>query len=273
VLEALFAVGAVAVGVVALLKLAPNVRALRPDGRLQATFVVVLSFIAVYTAAFIYLGLFSVISFSAKMFYPIFPLLLLLLAWALSETWKRTPRASWPRKAFVAGLATVLCTYCAINFRDIVGSRTTGGTSILEYRRIAERFEAATRQGEPLRSWFEQNVPAGGPIVASDGQSTAYALHRETVSLVSSEYSNLVWNENAVRQVMDEFHSGVLILYPNTDAESNPVQAESEFLAALLRGKVPPWLTVAAENSEVKIFQRVDAPPHAAQTRSNPPAR
>jgi hypothetical protein len=167
----------------------------------------------------------------------------------------------------------VLFSYCAVNFRDILGSQATRFSSILEFRRVAERFEARTPQGKPLRSWVEDNLPAGDPIVASDGQSTAYALQRAAVSLVSAEYSDHVWNEAAVRQVMDSFHSPVLILYPNTNAESNPVQVESEFLSGLLRGEVPSWLTVAAENSEVKIFRRVDAAAQSAQTLSNHPAR
>lgn len=258
ILEALFALGALAVGVIALLKLAPALRTARPQGRVRATLFVVPAFIGVYYAAFVYLGLFSVISYSARMFYPILPLVLLLLAWALSEAWKRIPRATWPRTAFAAGLALVMSTYCAINFRDILGSQTTSGSSISKHRRIAKRFEAATPQGEPLRAWFEQNVPAGDPIVSTDGQSTAYALQRKAVSLVSAEYSNQVWSEPAVRQVMDEFGSDVLILYPDSGAGSDPVQAESEFLTALLQGEVPPWLTVAAENSQVKIFRRAE---------------
>ena len=271
-LEAAFAVGALAVAVVVLLKLAPNVRAIRPSSRVLTTLIVIVTFSGVYTAAFIYLGLFSVISFSAKMFYPIFPLLLLLLAWVLSETWKRVPRPSWQRTAFAAGLAMALLSYCAVNVRDILGSQATRFSSILEFRRVAGRFEAPTPRGEPLRSWVEENIPAGDPIVASDGQSTAYALQREAVSLVSSEYSDHVWNEAAIRQVMDSFHSEVLILYPNTTAESNPVQVESEFLSGLLHGEMPSWLTLAAENAEVKIFRRVDAPPQSARTLSGSPA-
>ncbi|MEX2300283.1 MAG: hypothetical protein WD733_05070, partial [Bryobacterales bacterium] len=101
----------------------------------------------------------------------------------------------------------------------------------------------------------------------------AYALQREVVSLVSSEYSEQIWNEAAIRQVMDSFRSDVLILYPNTSAESNPVQVESAFLSGLLHGELPSWLTVAAENPDVKIFRRVDAPSQSAQTLSNSPVR
>jgi hypothetical protein len=93
-LEAAFVIGALAVAGVVLIKLAPDVRTIRPSSRVLTSLIVIVTFSGVYTAAFIYLGLFSVISFSAKMFYPIFPLLLLLLAWVLSETCKRVPSSS-----------------------------------------------------------------------------------------------------------------------------------------------------------------------------------
>jgi hypothetical protein len=48
---------------------------------------------------------------------------------------------------------------------------------------------------------------------------------------------------------------------------------ESQFLSGLLRGEIPSWLTVAAENAEVKIFRRADAPSQSAQTLSSSPAR
>jgi hypothetical protein len=83
VLEVVFALGALAVGVVVLLKLVPRLRDLRLNSGVRIALTVSVTFVSVYTAAFLYLGVFSVISFSDKMFYPILPLLLLLIGWML----------------------------------------------------------------------------------------------------------------------------------------------------------------------------------------------
>jgi len=86
-------------------------------------------------------------------------------------------------------------------------------------------------------------------VVATDAQATGYLLKRPTVSLVESEYSVEVWDEQRVHELMRTYDADFVVLYPRADASLVPVQRESAFLDRVLRGQLPDWLEVLAHLS------------------------
>lgn len=209
------------------------------------------TYFGIYTAGMIYLGLFSVISFGTRMFYPLLPLLLLVLGRLVSLIFLQRIFTLVERRILVATAIVATCVYLVINMRSILITAEMPPHRVVEFR-LAGPIDI----GEPLRTWIDANVPSDTVIVASDAQATGYALHRATISLLESEYSEVNWSESQVRSVMNAFNADFLILYPTAPISSVPSQQESPFLAGLLQGQLPNWLVLAAENKEVKVYRR-----------------
>jgi hypothetical protein len=91
-------------------------------------------------------------------------------------------------------------------------------------------------------------------IVANRGQASEYVLQRNTVSLITREYSDQLWDEPAMHSLMRTFGARFLILYTG-DAASTGALAESPFLTGLAQGTSPSWLTLATRNHDVLVFR------------------
>jgi hypothetical protein len=208
-----------------------------------------LVYVVVYNAGMLYLGMFSVISFGSRMFYPLLPVYLLLSGVVLTRVQASTSARS-TRLAWTAWAAIMVGSYWGINLENTMAHR-----SISSDRIVAASFALPPGTGGTLRSWFDANVPLGATVVASNGQATAYALKRKVVSLVGSNFSDQRWGEEELRTLMQQYDAGFLILYPHIDPVIEPVQQESPFLRALIAGQRPQWLQLAAENSQVMIFR------------------
>ena len=217
--------------------------------RLTAGPTLLLCYAAVYCAGMVYLGVTSVISFDTRMFYPVLPVLLLLLAVALTAAVEST--ASTPQRAlvFTGGLLLATCAYLVINARSYFTPLPPA-----PHEGIERQLEGEATSGMTLRQWLEAHVPSTATIVANRGQASAYALHRNTVSLITSEYSDQQWNEPAMRALMRRFGARYLILYTG-DAPSLVTLSESPFLAGLAQGARSDWLTPAARNHDVLVFE------------------
>ena len=208
-----------------------------------------LVYVVVYNAGMIYLGMFSVISFGSRMFYPLLPVYLLLSGLVLTRV-RALPGARSTPLAWIACAAMIVGSYWGINLENTVAHRSVPPDRVVE-----ASFAFPSRTGGSLRSWFDANVPLDAVVVATNGQATAYALKREAVSLVGSHYSDQHWDEEEVRAVMQRYGARLLILYPQTDPMIEPVQQESAFLRELIEGRRPQWLQLTAENGQVMIFQ------------------
>ncbi len=208
-------------------------------------------YIAVYFAGMIYLGVTSVISFDTRMFYPILPCILLLLGLPLSVGRARIVPSPRRRTAFAAGLLVSIAAYCSINSRSYTHPLPEPPHAI-----AARELSGTVERGLTMRSWIESHIPTTQTIVANRGQATGYLLKRNTVSLVSSEYSDQQWNETSVRSLMRTYASHFLILYAGDGGDA--VLHESAFLSSLARGQIPAWLTVAARNRDVTVFRSVE---------------
>ncbi len=208
-------------------------------------------YVAVYCAGMIYLGMTSVISFDTRMFYPLLPLALLLLARSLQRGQpapQPTPTLT-ARAAFCVGLAAATIGYLAIHARSYL---TPLGPAPHEL--IVRELRGADSSGTSMQSWISVNIPADEVTIANQGQASGYVLHRKTVALVSQQYSNQVWDAAAIHSVMQTYGARFLILYSG-DA-TDDVLHDSPFLSALAHGAPPPtWLALAARSRGVAVFR------------------
>jgi hypothetical protein len=206
-------------------------------------------FLGFYLCGLLYAGRNTVISFKdPRMLYPMGPALLLLLAALCSGV--RLPSA--PRLARALGLlllgATAAC-YGVLQFRDVVLARAQPAY----YERVQRDVSEPVGTSASLGDWLAAHVPAGQPIIAGDGQACGYLLRKNTISLVTTEYSPRPWTEDRLRQTARSYNAPVLILFPH-GRDTRTVAAESPFIDDVLNGRCPPWLTLAAENGAVKVF-------------------
>ncbi|PSH04492.1 MAG: hypothetical protein CXZ00_06615 [Acidobacteria bacterium] len=215
------------------------------------TVVLLLLLVGAYVAGMIYLGMTTMIiyNFSTRYFLPILPVVILLGTATAALAWPTYPDVRRRRAAAVLA-AVALIAYTGLNIR---------GIQMYDYRpqhlTMAAYYIEPTQDGTTLLAWVEKNIPAESVVLATDGQASAYAIKRPTISLVSPRMSHGTWDENEVRRTMATFHSRYLITYPGISDDVAPEQRESPFINSLLQGKNPSWLVRAAYNSHVSIFE------------------
>ena len=210
----------------------------------------ILIYVAVYCGGMFYLGLFSVISYGPRMFYPLLPLILLLLAMGLSQAeadWRAC--REWPLFRIVLVLGTVI--YVGEQLRMELHP---GPTAL--HRLVESWLQEPTPNGVSLRSWIEANVPKNAILLAADGQATGFVLKRTTISLIERDFSDTLWDEAQIAAVMNAYGAEFLILYPGVNSWSLSVQKESPFVNQALHEKIPAWLSVAARNPAAVVYRR-----------------
>jgi hypothetical protein len=197
-------------------------------------------YVAVYVAAMLYLGADSMISFSARMFVPILPLLLLLACGLWAHAALVFARAPWPRVH--GALSVLVAAYACVNVVVLFEV-----PDAMPHQRVSARLNAPVFSGESLRQVIEREVAPEAVLLAADGQATGFVLGRKVVSLVSPQYSDLDWNEKTVRATMIRFGARHLLVYAEQEASS-------AFLGELVRGAAPAWLKLVAENRQARLY-------------------
>lgn len=217
---------------------------------------------AVYSLGMINLGMFSVISFGTRMFFPLLPILILLAAaWGVSLLHGAATVGRTRRLTFTAAAVLGIGGYVLLNARSLARP-----LSPAPHEEMARRLNRPMQDSLTLRYWMERHIPVGQTIVASEGQALAYLTNRPVVSLASSAFSSQVWDEAAVQAIMRRYEASYLMVYPGASAAYAPVQSQSPFLAALSRDvapETPPWLNLVADNGLARVFHCPHCPPTA----------
>lgn len=198
---------------------------------------------SLYFCGMTYLGVVSVISYGTRMFFPMLPLFLLLLALPLAKV-----RALGGRDVVLVAIACVA--YVVSN------ASTLRETKAAPHELVAARLVEPTTSGTTVRAWLESHTERDEGILASNGQATAYALHRPVVSLTDAEYAELPWDAKRVNDVMDRFHLRYIVLYPQVDARVAGVQEESPFLSALVHERPAEGFKLEAKSAGAMVFSR-----------------
>jgi hypothetical protein len=197
----------------------------------------------------IYLGTCTVISFGERLFLPILPVIFILLSWLLTKSEGSLSGLHEHRTLFAMLILAVGVCYALINLRSLVREEPT-----FPHDLVRSRLMKPVTDGTPLMSWIDTHIPPDAVLVAVDGQATSYVLRRKTLSLVGSQFSNQVWSEKRIRNLMSSYGSEFLILYP--EAQDTEERArESSFIKALLDGESFSWLSMAKTNGDVTVFR------------------
>ncbi len=182
-------------------------------------------YVAVYCAGMIYLGVTSVISFDTRMFYPILPVALLLLARLLQVGEPTSQSVLAARTAFCVGLASATTGYVCIHARSYF---TTLGPAPHEL--VVRELGGAVSSGSSMQSWISATYWRRSHRSKPRPGQRVVAPHRKTLALVSQQYSNQVWDAAAIHSVMRTYDARFLILYSGEAADD--VVHDSPFLSA-----------------------------------------
>jgi hypothetical protein len=213
-----------------------------PRGEAAARAFIVATVGGLYSASMFYVGSRSVISYSARMFLPILPLLLLLLGTIVA------PVKDAPGARVVALVGCAAYALCAL--LDTPPSRSG-------HLELASRLARPMSDGTPMRAWIDAHVGPQEPLMAADGQATGHLLRRPVVSLVGNDYSDEIWSEGEIERTMERFAIRYLILYD----PATGVETESPFLSALIEGRPDRHLRLAARNDASLVFERASTGP------------
>jgi hypothetical protein len=196
-----------------------------------------------YSGCMFYAGLTTTISYEARMFVPITPLLMLLLGLALSTLLTAPPERIPPKPALFA-LGAGFCCYVVLNLTVVVRPPT-------DYRppSFARLMDSASVDGKTARAAVLELVDPARVVVANYGQAVGHLLGRPTVSLVDTNYSPLEWDEKAIHDVVDRYNAAAIVIYANNHF------MPSAFVRQLAQGEAPSWMKLVYRSSEFLVYE------------------
>jgi hypothetical protein len=190
-----------------------------------------------------YAGLTTTISYEARMFVPITPLLMLLLGVALSTLLTTPPqRISYRPAAFALGAS--FCCYIALNFTMVVRPPTDYYTPS-----VAGLMDATSPAGKTARAAVYELADPARVVVANYGQAIGHVLERPTISLVDQSYSPVEWNEKAMHDVVYQYHAAAIVIYANTNF------LPSAFIRQLAQGEAPSWMKIVYRSGDFLVYE------------------
>lgn len=219
-----------------------------------------ITLLAGYSAGMFYLGTHTVISFDARYFIPIVPEFILLCAAVFSRYWLAASKRQIRQRVRLLATAAMLG-YVFLNLYDLTSTRY-----VSIHIPLTAFYNEPTSGGIPLKNWVDTRIPPQTPVLATDGQATAYVLHHPTISTVEPAYSARRWDEEEVRRTMSTYHAKYLITYPGLSSE----QEESQFLRSLNEGEHPSWLVPTVRTANVEIFEMLTPPDSTVTSQARP---
>lgn len=232
-------------GAVTVMRSRPSLAAMLPSG---GCLLVCYGLLA--TAALIYLGKTSDISFSERMFYPLVPLYI-VGALKLVQGGTKSVASSPSHARLRVGLAVAFVVlYLGVNLREFLNPESPSAAD-----QVQAQMLKPMANGQPLLGWIDANIGRNETIAADNGQAVGYVLQRPTLSLIEAEYSTVNWDQEMILSQMNRFHARYLILDLGTTAKADPVKTESSFLAGAVCCGLTPGFHVAAENQSLKVLE------------------
>ncbi len=189
----------------------------------------------IYTAGMVYAGLTPNIVFGVRMFVPLVPICVLVLAAILFRSLRTTLPYSRERRVVWTAVVAALFIYVSLNMLcyfhrvpfDAVGP-------------VAMRLDSETSNGETARRVILKLLGSDGVMVANEGQVIGHALGVKTVSLPDPRWSSTTWDEEEIHQVLVRFRAAALVIWrPTTRAELEDLTSDQLALAA---GRSPDWM-------------------------------
>lgn len=229
------------------------------DESTRAAFALDLSMlVAVYGACMFYAGVTSIISYGARMFAPVLPLIAIIGGAVAHRIHSETFTRDRVMRVFVL---VVLIAYAVLNLRSL-RSPVFDRASI-----VNAQLAARATSGQSLREIVQRHTDSGSVLVANSGQALGYLLSRPVVSLVGPHYSTVEWDETAMRGVVDYYGAKlVLITAPNERQPDDSDLIPSSFVRALAGGASPAWLRLVERVGPVSVYQPVRLGPDPSRS-------
>lgn len=209
-----------------------------------------MAILGVYCSLMLYAGLTTVISFGSRMFFPVLPILILVVALFLHWLLPASVRAIAADRRVRLLLTGALVGYFITGF---VSSHAVPKDA--NPARINARLAARSADGSDVRAAIERLTGANGVVLANDGQMTGYVLQRPTVALVERHFTRVVWDEARVREVMERYGVSALVLSLPAAGEAREELLPSRFLELLAGGEQPAWLQQVASSSRLRVYR------------------
>ena len=115
-----------------------------------------------------------------------------------------------------------------------------------------------SEEAEPsvsVTSWLESHVKATDVIVAVEGQAVHFVVNRPVVAALEPRFSVRPMDEKTYLDVMRQYHSKYLVVFPGASPERVPEQESSVFLRALASGTAPSWLRLAVRSRDAAVYE------------------
>jgi hypothetical protein len=106
-----------------------------------------------------------------------------------------------------------------------------------------------------LTQWLESHVPETGVIVAVEGQAVHFVVHRPVAAALEPRFSARPMDAETYLDMMRQYHSRYLVVFPGAPPERVPDQESSGFLHSLAEGALPPWLSLAVHSNDAAVYE------------------
>jgi 4-amino-4-deoxy-L-arabinose transferase-like glycosyltransferase len=208
----------------------------------------------VYAACMFYAGVFSVISYGARMFLPILPVLYWIVAHLMCSAWLapgsigRRPMAVWMGGLIALHLAA----------QGLALATPLSRAKNMAYEQMAL---SDVSHGETASTVIHQLIGPNQAMLSNTGQALGQVLQVPTVSMVSTEYSNRPWDEALVREVIQRFHiTAIVVKRPAPDEADNLDVVPSPMVKAWANLQHPDWMTPRWTSERLIVYAVTGSP-------------
>lgn len=184
----------------------------------------------------------SVAADFTRYYLPVYPMILALLAAAVSLF----PANVWRAAGLGGAVLAVL----------VVQARGLGVESQTPPHVVVNRaLDQSIGTGGTGRDWLLGHTRPDEVILSINGQALHYVLHRPVISIIRSSLTGRPQSEAVLHGYMTKYRARYLLMFPGTEEDAGQ-RAVNPFLSALAGGSAnPEWLHNAVRGDAVSIWE------------------
>ena len=203
---------------------------------------------AVYVAAMLYASTVTVVPPNPRYFAVLTPIFLLAVGAALQILFSSMSQDQGASRRLPATvLGACFCLYVYLNFTAL------GLPRIDEASPVADQLDRIQNGGISAREAVLKHLGPSRTIMANNGQAVGYDLDLPTVSLVAPIFSDVEWDEGAIRDTLRRFGANVIVIsVPQVGAPDDFLP--SPFVQQLALGNAPSWLEQVFRSGDFVIY-------------------
>jgi len=212
------------------------------------------SFVVVYILGMTYIAKHSVINYDdPRMFYPILPVVLLLLA-SLYPAPADLPIQVRPRlrRMLIGITAVLLVSYCAAQWYAF--SLQASGEHVKVQAWLEDSIEGESRTNTlTVAQWIETHIPANAVLIATDAQACGFVLNRPCLTARFPKESPPPYDEQ-LHELIKRFGVTYFLLFPDGIGTTELAEV-SPFAAGLVAGQCPDWLKLEVFTQHCRVYR------------------